>query len=347
MGRFRILTFNCWHGLSGPGVWRMTVLESSHQRNLRLARQAEQLKTADFDVLLLQELNPCRERVRELATGLSRQACYLNDLSGLKLAGLGPPLNMNSGQAILARPDLSLRKILGLQLSGWGQNFSSQFSLQFTECRAALFCELEIPKLGKTLVVSCHLHHGIESHPELLAGIEQLSRQGVISAEQKTILVDKLLRAGLRRQLEMKRLLRQLQKLAGPDHEILIAGDLNSDDESVVLKMPTNLGLIDLVESQIHTHSEAQALCSWNRHRNAKIFSMSEKFALPLPDFNIPELRQLIFNHLYRPRRLDRFFASPAIAQRLQSLTLFGTGADELATQSTSDHFGLALVLET
>jgi endonuclease/exonuclease/phosphatase family metal-dependent hydrolase len=333
----RILTFNCWHGLDGAGIWRMGELESREHHRHRLQRQLTDLAQSQNDLLFLQEVNPIQARAFEIGRYLKFNFVEQGDLSGVKIFGWGPPLNLNSGLCLLARPTWQLQKVRGLQLSGppWGVSFR-HLALQTSECRFALLASLVHPQLGRLLVVNTHLHHGIETHPELCHDIEELARTGQITSGERDTVLKQMEHARERRLSEIQRLLAAIADRRANFAGVIIAGDFNSDETSPTIQSMKASGFVDVLAGR------PQAL-TWNPQRNVANFRLSQTFQLPLSDFGKPPLRQVIYDHMYRPRRLDYIFVDAALAGLMKQVNLFGDqGPPE---QMTSDHFGLQVEL--
>jgi endonuclease/exonuclease/phosphatase family metal-dependent hydrolase len=329
----KVLTFNAWHGLDGKGTLSHGELETPAGRACRLERQARKLAECGPDLAFLQEVNPLAKRLPQLARALSMKAVSQSDLCGIKIWGKGVPGNLSSGLAILAKDEL--RKLEGLRLSGSRWSFATpHFSFQLAETRYALLAELKNSPMGRLLVVNTHLHHGLEPSQTLLEKLQRLFDEKILSAAQRDEILKVMNGARERRNGEGQRLLDRIEKLAPAYDGVILAGDMNADPESAIIKLFRSHHLVDIVPAGINT---------WDKAANTYIFDLSESFELTVPDFGIAPLKQLLRTHESRSTRLDYIFTSKKLSARVQSVTLFGH--DILPEKSISDHFGICATL--
>lgn len=327
----KLLTYNLWHGLSGRGFIKMSELEPRDRPHKRTLRQIELLDEIRPDIIFLQEVNPLHEKLPLFMDELNLSGEGQSDLCGVKLQFLGPPFNLNSGIALLARPNLNFQRVTGLKLSGPLGIVGSRFAFQLQESRFALICEAQIPQLGRILLVCTHLHHGFELTPSLRWALEDLVSRDVISWRAHSEILASSARSVARRDHELDVLFSYLEKIQLEYDGLILAGDLNVDPDSPMLTRLTERGLVDLAANQ--------DLWSWDRSRNEYNMELNEAFELPLPDFNNPQLRQVIHDHMFRKTRLDYIFASRNLAVNAGKCRLVGDLPEpELIP---SDHFGV------
>ncbi len=329
----KIITYNAWHGLNGEGILRHGELEAPPHRARRLQRQVQKLQELGPDVAFLQEVNPLAARLPALQRDLSMNAVGQSDLCGIKCWGKGIPANLSSGLAILAREQL--RKLRGPRLSGSKWSFAKlNFSFQTSETRYALLAELKSRALGRLLVVNAHMHHGFEPSPGLLGQLQVLAHEKIITEEQRAHVVGEMERARARRLGEGRRLLDEIAK-AGLGYEgIVLAGDMNADPEAAVIDLIKDHGFVDIAPAGLHT---------WDKDRNAYNFQLSSTFSLPVSDFGISALKELLHAQYHRVTRLDYIFVSKNLADRVRSVTMFGH--DMPSEEIMSDHFGIVAEL--
>jgi endonuclease/exonuclease/phosphatase family metal-dependent hydrolase len=329
----RVLTYNAWHGLNGTGILRHGELEQPERRRGRLDRQLLQLRKLAPDLAFLQEVNPLSVRLRHLTRELSMSGVGQSDLCGMKLGGIGIPSNLRSGLAILSKTDV--KKLFGLRLSGPRFSFAAlNFSFQTAETRYALLAETRHPQFGRLLLINAHLHHGSEPGPALINTLQQMADQKVISAQQRDQIIAEMEHAGARRLDEGRRLLAQIASMESDWDGIILAGDLNADSDAAIVDLIKSSGYFDIVPAGLHT---------WDKDRNPVNFELSATFSLPVSNFEISALSEVLHAYDQRTARLDHIFVNAKLVERVRSVTLFG---DDLAPEEmTSDHFGLVAEL--
>lgn len=342
---FRALTFNVWHGLGGQGVLRFSELEPKPRREARYARQEKRLAEGDFDVLFLQELNPVDERSARLSRALRMDECHAVDQSGVKIGGWGLPLNLKSGVAILARPELRLRGLGALTLSGAPYEVvKSSASFQLREHRIALFATMESPRFGRILLVNAHLHHGVEPSLEFDEVLAGALRDRILSEREAGRVQAVMRQADERRAAETARLLERIDRLSHGADSVLVGGDFNSTWRGTAYRAMVEAGFVD-VYAAARMPSALRALdepehATWNSARNADNRLYSPKFLLPVPDFGRPAVLALHRMYDARTRRIDFVFARGELAQQTCAAALWATEADPRTGGFLSDHFG-------
>ncbi len=341
----RFLTYNLWHGLSPASPVAFEPLEPTGRRVLREAEQIRLLQELQPDVCFFQECNPVHRRVAEFIHQLNRAAAIQPDLVGLKLFGVGLPLNLNSGLVILATHSVGLKKITGVSLSRpgthWVQNWGSW---QLKEERFALFAEAMLPKWGRVLLVNTHLHHGLESTPNFEARLKDMDLDEQIVDE-----IHARLAKGIdRRAAELEVLLAQLEKLERRFEVVILAGDFNASPEGGFGNRLRECGFRDV---WFERHPEAGGL-TFDEKRNPANHFLQERFPLTLVvedlsfDSHTKEaLLALARQQEARPRRIDYIWI------RSQSLNLKVTtteliGLPDAEGLAPSDHFGVCSDIE-
>lgn len=245
----KALTFNTWHGLNGKGLWRFGELETAKHRVLRYQLQERELLDLDADILFLQELNPVGSRLKQIARSLGLDGIFVSEQRGLKVGSFGLPMNLNNGLGVLARKNLSLKKIKSIKLSGFPGFVGQFFSLQLTEFRFALFAEVRTPSRGRLLLCCTHLHHGFEMTPGFEERLQRSVREGVLTTEEFEKMAFALLASRTRREKEVHRILDELADLKVNYDGVLLAGDFNSTPEGSIYKLMIDAGYTDLQEA--------------------------------------------------------------------------------------------------
>jgi endonuclease/exonuclease/phosphatase family metal-dependent hydrolase len=345
----RFLTYNLWHGLSPSSVVAFEALEPKGRRELRENLQVHLLRDLKPDVAFLQEVNPSSSRAAEFSDVLEMTAAIQPDLVGLKLFGVGLPLNLNSGLVTLAGRSLGLKKLEGLSLSRPGTHrVHSWGSWQLQEERFALFCEAMLPRWGRVLLVDTHLHHGLEATPEFLRELDQLCAELELSENIISELKARLAAGGERRQRELEVLLGAVAKHQKRYEVIVIGGDFNARPDSEVAHMLIDAGFRDV---WAEVHPEGGGL-SFDGTRNEANHRLQENFPLTMvvEDLSFSakvkeSLLTLARTQERRPRRIDQLWLrSNTLGLRVERAELVGLpNAEGLAP---SDHFGVCADIE-
>ena len=107
----KIVTYNTWYGLDGHGLLKMGEYEDAKIRAKRLDLLIEGLKELKPDIIFLQEVNPVGRMPGKLKKALGYSAISKIYNGGIKIFGLGIPVNLNMGLVILAKKELKLKSI--------------------------------------------------------------------------------------------------------------------------------------------------------------------------------------------------------------------------------------------
>jgi endonuclease/exonuclease/phosphatase family metal-dependent hydrolase len=345
----RFLTFNLWHGLSPTSPLAFEGLEPTARRELREQLQIDVLKSVAPDVCFFQEVNPVSARAPAIAQALQMEFSSQPDLVGLKLFGIGLPLNLNSGLAVMASKRVGLKWVNGVSLSRPGLNLVHSWgSWQLKEERFALFTETMLPKWGRVLLVNTHMHHGLESTAEYLEELEKLGLELELSASMMSELKDRLARGNQRRNQELTVLLRTLERYEKRYEAIVIGGDFNASPASELSQMMREMGFRD---AWMEAHPDDAGL-TFDGTRNQANHLLQSRFPLTLVvedlsfSTKIKEaLLLLARKHENRPRRIDYlWFRSNSIDLKVKKAELVGfPTAEGLAP---SDHFGVCAEIE-
>lgn len=346
----RFVTYNLWHGLSPSTPVAFEALEPVSRRSLREKLQIEVLRELKPDVCFFQEVNPAARRAPELAQALEMECAIQPDLVGLKLFGVGLPLNLNSGLAVMASKSHGLRKVKGVSLSRPGTNLVHKWaSWQLKEERFALFCESLLPGWGRVLLIDTHLHHGLESTPDVIEKLEKLAEELKLSESSVIELKSRLAKGNERRSQEIAVLLRTLEKLQGRYEVVVLGGDFNASPDSELGAILRELGFID---TWVAAHGETDPGYSFDIEANRANHILQERFPLTLVVEDLTfsakskeALLELARTQEKRPRRIDYvWIRAKSLKPVVKRAKLVGRpNADGLAP---SDHFGVCVDVE-
>ncbi|MDP8256331.1 MAG: endonuclease/exonuclease/phosphatase family protein [Candidatus Alcyoniella australis] len=330
-----VIDYNLWHGLNPVGLLKFDEFETPAERELRLEGFLAQARALQPDLIFLQEVNPVPGLSARIADELGMQRVFQVGNSGIKIGSLGPPINLRSGLAILAAPQLHLEKLDGCKLSGSTGRCGPWLSIQTGEFRYALVARVEIN--GRELMlINTHLHHGMEIDQQVRQGLDELVDKGTITREQADAALAEVALASQRRRSEIERAL-DCAADAGLDQStpVLFAGDFNASPDAPELTwLKSHLGFASVTDDS----DPQNLLYTWDPQRNSNTLFVS--------DFKPPSDGEgLIFAHLgqtlvHQRRRLDYIFtrSTGSLLEPRES----GLFADQPRNGTmSSDHFGV------
>lgn len=156
----RFVTINVWSGLDYHGVSTVGEYEPTETREMRFRILVEELRSARPDVVALQELNPVGKLASRLSEELGYDVIWQRANSGIKLASVGVPWNLNEGLAILARKDFQLQLVDVWDLSKAFGIFGNGVSFHFSDQNIALVGRLNVGD-SYLYVINTHCSSGI------------------------------------------------------------------------------------------------------------------------------------------------------------------------------------------
>ena len=95
--QLKVLTINVWSGLDYTGTIRVGEYESAETRRARFLSLVTQVKELSPDVIFVQEANPVARYAAKLASALSMDEIHQLVNGGIKIGGLGIPVNLDEG----------------------------------------------------------------------------------------------------------------------------------------------------------------------------------------------------------------------------------------------------------
>ena len=335
----KIINYNLWHGL-GEGFLKREELEPSSHKKKRFQQQMRLLKEAKPDILFLQEVNPVSSLPGKIAKELGMAAVFQNTNCGVSFLGLGLPINLDMGIAILVRSPLKIKKIQGLKLSGPPGFCNPYLTFQYAEFRYALFALAHHPQYGSFLLANTHFHHGVEWSDPVREKIKDWETSGVLTSSQKAELNETIEASNLRRESELKNLFSQIKELQKyyENLPLILAGDFN-----VTVSSPIYKKIIETYKLKDSTEVYSPIPYTWNAEANKKNHQYTEKFGVAVPTFNKEEVESFFIEYDRRQRRIDYVFFSSNIDMLSHSLF-----ADQPGDQGIigSDHFGVTVSIK-
>ena len=334
----KVMTFNVWHGLRSGESKKRFPGEDRERAERRFALQIDQIKRLDPDVLLLQEVNPNQRRARRYARALGYDEIHKVTSCGVHLGKLYKiPRNVNEGLAILAKPELRLRRAGWKRLSG-NARCSATFGFQTRESRFALVGEIRVA--GRSLVVvSTHLFSPAFMPPGFRAGLDSLVERGIVSAEHRREIVELLDGRQERNVAEVRSLLAEIEKhrarldADGAPAPAVLGGDFNTE--------PGTPGLTVLVDGGMRSATGTRSLPTWDPVVNLANYQIGTRRSDPFDTREIAELEELLAPRRILARQIDHVFVSSELEVVAAERAMDG----DLEGLLPSDHFAVLATL--
>jgi endonuclease/exonuclease/phosphatase family metal-dependent hydrolase len=337
----KVLTFNVWHGRRQPEKEegnRVFPGEDAERADRRFDFQIEEIKRLDPDLLLFQEVNPNQRQARRYAAALGYDEVHKVTSCGLHLGKLVKiPKNVNEGMAILARPELGLRRAGKKRLSG-NAKCTATWGFQTRESRYVLFGEIRVAG-QPVLVANVHAYSPAFMPPGFLDDLDGLVDEGTVSAEQRQKIVD-VLDSKLDRHVgDMRKLLREIDKRrqrlgrGGASVPVVLGGDFNAE--------PTGEGIALILGAGFASVTADGGFATWDPVTNKVNFETGTKLSQPVPTFGIQEIEDLLAPRRTLTRQIDHIFYSPELASEPGERVL----DQDLDGMFPSDHFGVMATL--
>ena len=343
-----VLSYNLWHGMgpSKSGLYRS--LETKAHRRAREARQLELLRRLAPDVAVLQECNRALRRGPRLGTAMDAEFFYQPDSVGLKLFGVGLPMNMNGGLVTTIRRDLYPRRVDAISLTHPSYNLvRSWASLQVREERFALLTSITTPDGRRILVVNTHLHDGVDASAELSDALNRLIDDAKPSREVASEVRRRFEHDQRRRWREMNNLLGRIAELEVNYDAVVLAGDFNEAPGGDLTKLLNAKGYGD-VWTEAHPDHPG---FTFDRIRNVENHALQNDLPATrtIEDVSIEPAAKAAFlqraaEDERRPRRLDYVWIKARGPARVRGAELVGLPGPDGPV--ASDHFGVLARIE-
>jgi endonuclease/exonuclease/phosphatase family metal-dependent hydrolase len=243
----RVMTYNVWHGLRSGESNKRFPGEEPEDKVSRVAAQIREIQQLEPDLIFFQEVNPNQPEARKYAQALGYDEIHKVTSCGLHLGGLYKiPRNMNEGVAILARPELGLKRVGKKRLSG-NATCTATYGFQTKESRYALFGEITVD--GRNLLVATtHLSAPPFVLSDFEENLEDLVAEGTLDKAQRDEILAQLERKRQRNLAEAEGLLAQLEKRrvdrGNPSQvrSVIFGGDLNTAPGTPAIEAITAAG---------------------------------------------------------------------------------------------------------
>jgi endonuclease/exonuclease/phosphatase family metal-dependent hydrolase len=244
---------------------------------------------------------------------------------------------MNEGIAILARPELGLRRVGKKRLSG-NAKCTATFGFQTKESRYALFGEITVG--GRSLLVATtHFSSPPFVPSDFEQRLDELVEQGTLEVGQREEILAELERKRQRSLAEAQRLLGQIEKRRrdrkNPDRprSVILGGDFNAE--------PGTPAIVAIEEAGFRSAAEGPAFLTWDPARNHANYAIGSRRADPLPTFGLSPIEELLAPRRTTARQIDHIFVSESLAVDSAAMVL----DREVDGRYLSDHFALLGIL--
>jgi endonuclease/exonuclease/phosphatase family metal-dependent hydrolase len=337
--KVKVLTFNVWHGLRSGESNKRFPGEDADRMERRFQWQIDEIRRLDPDVLLLQEVNPNQRQARRYAVALGYDEIHKVTSCGLHLGFFYKiPRNVNEGLAILAKPELNLRRAGKKRLSG-NAMCTASWGFQTKESRYGLFGVITVN--GRPLLLTTtHLSAPPFLLPDFEDNLDRLVRDGTLEADQRAEILAERDRKKARNLGEVRALLQEMERrsrrLAGgaDDVPMILSGDFNAEPQSEGIAAVKAAGFQHVgTGADFHT---------WDPVTNHVNYGIGTKRVEPLPTFGKPEVEELLSHRRTTPRQIDHLFVSPEVTPLSAEMVLNRQNEGIYP----SDHFGILATVE-
>lgn len=334
----KVLTFNVWHGLRSGESRKKFPGEDADRAKKRFDLQIEEIQRLDPDVLLFQEVNPNQPQSRRYAEALGYDEIHKVTSCGFHLGAIYKiPKNVNDGIAILAKPELGLRRVGKKRLSG-NAKCSATWGIQTKESRYALFGEINVEG-KKVLLTTTHLASPSFTPSDFDDQLETMVQNGELSAAQRDEILAERDKKLNRNTQESQRLLQEIDKRrtqlarTGTEPAVILGGDFNAETDRP--------GISKIKQAGFAAVASAPDFLTWNPIVNEENYRIGTRRNYSLPTFDKPEIEAMLDQRHDTPRQIDHIFVSAGIEVDSAEIVL-NEAKDGIYL---SDHFGLLATL--
>ena len=329
-----VMTFNVWHGLRSGESRKRFPGEESERFEKRFAWQIEEIQRLDPDVLLFQEVNPNQPLSRRYAEALGYDEIHKVTSCGLHLGAIYKiPKNMNEGIAILAKPELGLRRVGKKRLSG-NAMCSATWGFQTKESRYVLLGEITVAG-RRALLATTHLASPAFTPPDFEKRLSEMVDSGELTAEQRDEILTVRDRKLDRNTTEAERLVHEIAKRrakgtgGGRSTAVILGGDFNAEPDKPSIAVVKDSGYIEV--------AEGPDFLTWNPVVNEENYTTGTRRHYSLPTFDNPEIEEMLDQRHDTVRQIDHLFVSEGV-EVLEAEMVMTEARDGIYP---SDHFAI------
>ncbi len=241
----RVVNYNVWHGIDGVGTFKMGEYETPQVRRARNELLVMGLQELNPHILGIQEANKVGPFSRSLARALGHKAVWKVGNSGVKLFGLGIPVNFTEGLAVLAQRDQEIRYLGGQRLSGGGVQ-SRFFSAHLSEVRNVMAALVTIHG-NPVIVFNTHTHFSLIMSPQTEQTLDRFIAEGKIDPSQRQEILNTLEQRNERTESDIRQVAAFIRRITEKhSYPFIVMGDFNTTLESRALsELVQEFGLLD------------------------------------------------------------------------------------------------------
>ena len=241
--KITFMSLNVWSGLDYEGTIKMGFYELEMERQRRYKALVKEITNRSPDVIAINEANMLPGYIQQLAKDIGYDFIYHIGISGVRLFGVGFPLNLSEGDALLARKGFSLEKVGRKQLSGGPvYNFGS---INFGDAAQVLVGKINNGDKDIYLAVT-HLHASVPDITQYRDLAWQYRQELGSSEKQYQAALRKMKEHSARRMTEAKKLVAYLEKTVPKGAPLLLMGDFNAAPNWPTMKYLTINGYRDV-----------------------------------------------------------------------------------------------------
>ena len=333
-----IMTFNVWHGLRSGESRKRFPGEEPGRFEKRFDWQIEEIRRLDPDVMFFQEVNPNQPLARRYAQELGYDEIHKVTSCGLHLGAIFKiPKNMNEGLAILAKPELELRRVGKKRLSG-DATCTATWGFQTKESRYVLLGEITVDG-QRVLLATTQLASPSFTPADFDQQLETMVQAGDLTAEQRDEIFASRDRKLDRNTRESERLLEEIgrlrTRLAEPASAlpVVLGGDFNAESDKP--------GIGKILEAGFTEAASGPEFLTWNPIVNEKNYSIGTRRHYSLPTFDKPEIEAMLDQRHDTPRQIDHLFVSEGVSVESAAMVM----TEPRDGIYPSDHFAILATL--
>ena len=239
-----IVTMNAWPGLSGKGFFNCEEYESEEVREFRQEVFSAGLAKLDADIIILNGINPAQEFAESAGGNLGMVSNGWISKSGFRIGPVSLPLNLKTGDAILARPEFSPepagRKVLNGGFSNGTFTFFSRNGVQIISSRLTI---------GETdiYVFSAEWSESVFSDRNSLEMLLDAYLENGIEPEVYSDSIEDAVGGARLRLTEAEETLAFINRTAG-EAPVILCGSLNALPGSEEMNILMSAGFMDVFE---------------------------------------------------------------------------------------------------
>ena len=337
----KFVSINVWFGMDGRGVYKIGDYENQARKDARFNALIHGLKKLNPDVVAIQEANKLPGYARKIARELDFDAAWKIQNSGIKIAGVGIPLNFTAGNVILAKKHHDLKYLGSYRLSGTGIQ-SNLFSIHFNEIRNAMVSRVDIGG-HPILVFNTQTHFSLILEKKWEAAVDHMCNQGEVSIREMKSIKRQMHQRHNRTEQDILKMLDFIRRtIRKYDYPYVIMGDFNTTLKSEALS--TMVDKLKLSDPFRIKNPRAEGY-TWDPRRNTNTQFDGSKFWADGKTRRGPLARLTAEFDAGTPRRIDFIFLSPHFdTQSIQQSNLVFTEPSDHVY--VSDHFGIEVVLK-